>query len=68
MPVVASYEMGWAKSGRAMNSTYSIGVMGGLHSGKVLGHLKVGRRGAGPAKLQREMGECLKSMTVVATG
>ena len=36
VPVVASYDIGWAKRGRAMKSTCGVDAMAGLHSGKVL--------------------------------
>ena len=36
VPVVASYDIGWAKRGRAMNSTCGVDAMVGLHSGKLL--------------------------------
>ena len=38
VPVVASYDMEWAKRGRAMNSTSGVGAMIGLHSGKVMAY------------------------------
>ena len=42
--ITVSYDMGWQKRGRAMNSLTGVGVNIGLHTGKVLGYATRNKR------------------------